>query len=250
MPGMPSPVAAMFEKELRYFLRSGMMLMNVFLPVILVIFFAMQWMGPEDVERMPPLFRKMPSVAFPSAVAYMVLVLAQLAYNSFAFDGRGIQILYAAPVRFRDVLLGKNLSYAALVVLDTVMVLGVLAAMGKPVGAMMVAITLAGLTFVMLVHFSVGNAMSVCFPRAYDFERMRQRARGTTVFVYLVTQVFTMGIAGVVVGIAVAAGQLALALGIFVVLDMGALKLYQVMLERCDEIAQNRREQLITELCK
>jgi len=30
------------------------------------------------------------------------------AYNSFAYEGRGIKLYFTAPLRFRDVFLGKN----------------------------------------------------------------------------------------------------------------------------------------------
>jgi ABC-2 type transport system permease protein len=249
LPGMSGPVAAMFEKELRYFLRSGMMLINVLLPVLFVVFFAIMWSRPA-ARGVPQFVNRAPDLIYPSAVAYVVLVLAQMAYNSFAYDARGVQLLFAAPVRFRDVLLGKNLAYAALFAFDALFILVVLTAFSRPIGALMVAVTLAGLGFVMLIHFTVGNVMSLHFPKAYDFERMKQRARGMTIFVYLVTQIVVMGLAAAVLGLGRAIGGLEIALVLFLVLDAGCLKMYEVMLDRCTTIAEEQREQLTSELCK
>src|SRR5438046_5466660 len=46
---------------------------------------------------------------FPGMMAYLILILMAPAYNTFAYEGRGIQTNFTAPLRFRDVLLGKNL---------------------------------------------------------------------------------------------------------------------------------------------
>ena len=51
---------------------------------------------------------------FPAAAAYALLVLTNLVYNSFGGDGGGIQLFYASPVRFRQIVLGKNLTHPAI----------------------------------------------------------------------------------------------------------------------------------------
>ena len=55
-----------------------------------------------------------PDMAFPGAAAYALLVLTNLVYNSFGGDGGGIQFFYASPVTFRQIVLGKNLTHAAI----------------------------------------------------------------------------------------------------------------------------------------
>ena len=57
-------------------------------------------------------------------MAYLILILLSPAYNSFAFEGKGIQTYFMAPVRFRDVLLGKNLFLVGLVGFELVVSLG------------------------------------------------------------------------------------------------------------------------------
>jgi ABC-2 type transport system permease protein len=249
LPGVSGAAAAMFEKELRYFLRSGMMLMNVVMPVLLMVFFAALWSRPVKNPG-PEFLMRAPELMYPAAVGYVALVLAQLAYNSLAYDARGIQLLYAAPVRFREVLLGKNLAYAALFAFDAAFILVVLVVFGFAPNPVSVATTLAGLAFVMLAHFGVGNVMSLQFPKAYDFEMLKQRARGMTIFVYFVAQVVVMGLAGSILAFSQVMGGQEIALVIFLVLDAVGLKLYLMLLDRCSEIAQEQREELAAELCK
>jgi len=40
-------------------------------------------------------------------MAYLILILMAPAYNSFAYEGRGIQTYFTAPLRFRDVFLAR-----------------------------------------------------------------------------------------------------------------------------------------------
>ena len=59
-----------------------------------------------------------PDMAFPGAAAYALLVLTNLVFNSFGGDGGGIQFFYASPVRFRQIMLGKNLTHAGILVAE------------------------------------------------------------------------------------------------------------------------------------
>jgi ABC-2 type transport system permease protein len=249
LPGISGAATAMFEKELRYFLRSGMMLMNVLLPVLFVVFFAVVWSRPGQ-RNAPGFVTGAPEFIYPAAVGYAVLVLAQMAYNAFAYDASGIQMLFAVPVKFREVLLGKNLAYVALTALAAVLILAALAFFGFAPSLLSLAVTLAGLAFVILAHFSVGNVTSLYFPKAYDFERLKQRARGMTIIIYLAAQVVVMGISASVIAVGRAAGGLEIALVIFLVLDAVFLRLYLTILDRCTAIAEEQQEGLVTELCK
>ena len=49
------------------------------------------------------------SFFFPMSVGYVMLILVGLAYNNLGYDGPGLPMLLAAPIRFRDVLVAKNL---------------------------------------------------------------------------------------------------------------------------------------------
>ena len=120
-PGWISPpVAAMVMKEFRYLTRNGFAFLTLLLPPIMVVFFSFQF-GPGSVLKQHSL---KPGLFFPGMMAYLILILLSPAYNSFAYEGRGIQTYFMAPVRFRDVLLGKNLFLMGLVGFELAVFLG------------------------------------------------------------------------------------------------------------------------------
>jgi len=42
-------------------------------------------------------------------MAYLTLILMAPSFNSFAYEGRGMQTYFMLPVRFRDIFIAKNL---------------------------------------------------------------------------------------------------------------------------------------------
>jgi len=76
---------------------------------IMVVFFTMQF-GKGSALREHSL---KPEMFFPAIMAYLILILISPAYNAFAFEGKGIQTYFMAPLRFQHVLLGKNLFLVA-----------------------------------------------------------------------------------------------------------------------------------------
>ena len=121
-------------------------------------------------------------MAFPGAAAYALLVLTNLVYNNFGADSGGIQFFYASPVQFRQIVLGKNLAYAAIVVVNTVLAwVAVRYLYGAPHLAVTVA-TMAGLLFAAPLNFSAGNLLSLYSPKKRDFSAFgRQNATQMTV---------------------------------------------------------------------
>src|SRR5208337_3146370 len=100
LPGFTTPVAAVFEKEMRYLLRSGPMLLTLIMPIFVLIIFRFGAMNAARQSGFP--FARTPDMAFPAAAGYTLLILTNLVYNSFGGDAGGIQFFYASPVRFRE----------------------------------------------------------------------------------------------------------------------------------------------------
>jgi ABC-2 type transport system permease protein len=240
-------VAAVFDKELRYLYRNSMMALSLVLPLLLIIIFSFTWSGPRQRAS---LIARSPELAFPGAVAYMFLILAPLAHNSFAFDGRGIQLLLVAPVRFRDVLLGKNLLFGLIVSVETAVVWMMVSILFRPPGAWMALATIAGLLFAMLVHFIVGNWLSLAYPRRFEFAQYRRRASGVSLLVGFLLQFVLMGFFAIVFLLARGSGLVSLLPVIFLTLSAIALAAYRVTLERFARFAVEKREVLTTQLCR
>ena len=248
LPGVSQSVAAVFEKEVRYLSRSGPMLLTLIMPVFMLIIFRM---GPMNPLRQSGGFNRTPDMAFPGAAAYAILVLTNLVFNSFGGDAAGMQFFYASPVTFRQIVLAKNLTHASILVFNTLFAwIAVSYLYGTPHLAVSVA-TLAGLLFAVPLNFAAGNLLSMYSPRKRDFSTFgRQNVSQTTVLASFGVQIVIvgLGIAGFV--IARLYHNLWIATLLFLVFAAIAIPIYVATLNRMDGIALQRRETLLSELCR
>jgi len=156
-------VAAVVIKEFRYLTRNGMAFVSLIIPPLMVIFFTMQF-GPGSPLKQHSI---KPAMFFPGIMAYLLLILVSPAYNSFAYEGKGMQSYFMAPVRFRDVLLGKNLFLGALIALELGLAFAVLVfRVGWPGTPMFVA-TLTGGTFAIVGQLAIANWSSLVSRRRW-----------------------------------------------------------------------------------
>ena len=248
LPGVSAPVAAIFEKELRYLSRSGPMLFTLIMPVVVLLIFRFT---PSSSGNADAFLLRAPDLAFPAGAAYALLVLSNLVYNNFGADAAGIQFFFAAPVRFRQILLAKNLAHAAVLALETILVwLAVCFVFRRPSLDATLA-TLAGLFFALLVNLTVGNLLSLSSPKKIDFGTFgRQRASNITVFVSLGVQIAVFGLAALTLLSARGHGEVSLATLIFLVLAALAGAGYALVLSRADQMALARSETMIAELSR
>lgn len=247
-PGFSQAVAAVFEKEIRYLARSGPMLLTLIMPVFMLVVFRM---GPLNPMRHASTPTRTPDMAFPGAAAYALLVLTNLVYNTFGGDSGGIQFFYASPVHFRQIVLGKNLTHAGIVVLNTVFAwIAVSYLYGPPHLAVTVA-TIAGLLFAAPLNFTAGNLLSLYSPKKRDFSTFgRQNATQTTVLASFGMQIIIVGCGIGVFAIARLYHDLWLAALLFLVLAGISIPIYIAVLRRMDRMALQRREALMSELCR
>jgi ABC-2 type transport system permease protein len=248
LPGFSQAVAAVFEKEVRYLGRSGPMLLTLVMPIFMLVIFRL---GPMSPARGAGFFTRAPSMAFPGAAGYALLMLTNLVYNNFGGDAGGIQFFYASPVRFSQIVLAKNLTHASILVFDTVLAwMAVTLLYGRPALDATIA-TLAGLLFAAPVNFTVGNLLSLYSPKKLDFSTFgRQRASQVTVLVSLGVQIVIVGIGVSAFVIARHYGNLEIATLTFLGLAAISLSIYGATLKRIDQIALDRRETLVSELCR
>lgn len=249
LPGFSQAVAAVFEKEIRYLSRSGPMLLTLFMPLLMLVIFRLGPMNP--MRHQSNFLSRAPDMAFPGAAAYALLVLTNLVYNSFGGDGGGVQFFYASPVSFRQIILGKNLTHAAILTVNTLLAWMTVAYFyGAPARAVAVA-TVAGLLFAAPLNFTVGNLLSIYAPKKRDFATIgRQNASQTTVLVSLGVQIVIVGVGVTAFVVARFYKNLWIAVLVFLVLAAVSLPLYLVVLRRLDRIALERRETLMAELCR
>jgi len=249
LPGGSQVVAAVFEKEVRYLARSGPMLLTLFMPMFMLVIFRLNPANP--MRGRSNFISGTPELAFPSAAAYAMLVLTNLVYNSFGGDGGGIQFFYASPARFRQIVMGKNLIHAGILLVNTTFAWVAIALLWAPPPLALTFATLAALLFAAPLNFTAGNLLSIYTPRKRDFATFgRQNVSQTTVLASLGTQLVIVGVGFAVFLVARLYKSLWLATLLFLVLAAITIPIYILVLRRIDGIALQRQETLVAELCR
>ena len=248
LPGFSQPVAAVFEKELRYLARSGPMLLTLVMPIFMLIIIRL---GPMNPMRQSNFLNRAPDMAFPGAAAYAILVLTNLVFNSFGGDAAGVQFFFASPVRFRQIVLAKNLTHASILVANTALAwIAVSYLYGTPRLAVSIA-TVAGLLFAAPLNFTAGNLMSIYSPKKRDFASFgRQNVSQTTVLASFGVQIVIVAFGVAAFAIARLYKNLWIATLLFLVLAAISIPIYMIVLRSIDGIAIQRREALLAELCR
>ena len=249
LPGFATPVAAVFEKEVRYLLRSGPMLITLIMPIFALLVFRLGAMN--SGRRSVSFLTRAPDLAFPLAAAYMLLMLTNLVYNTFGGDAGGIQFFYASPVSFRDIVLAKNLTHVSILIVELIVAwIAVALLYSRPALDISVA-TLAGLLFAVPLNFAVGNVLSLYSPKRLDYSKFGgQRASQTTALVGLLLQLVVVGMGVSVFSIARYFGNSWIATLLLLVLAGVSLFVYRIILQRMDRLALERRETLVAALCR
>lgn len=246
--GFSGPIAAIFEKETRYLLRSGPVLFTFVMPIVILVLFRL---NPAVSGGGHGTLASLPDWAFPVGSAYALLMLTNIVYNSFGSDGSGLQFFLIAPVPLRDVLFAKNISHTAVLVINTALVFAATSFLYSPPRLEIVFVTLAALLFALPLNLSAGNLMSVYSPKRYDLAAFgRQRATGATAFVGMLVQVLVVGISFLVIFIAYHFGRLWVAGIAFIPLAAVAFLVYWVILNKAARAAMDRREVLVAEICR
>lgn len=248
LPGFSQSVAAVFEKEMRYLSRSGPMLLTLIMPIFMLIIFRL---GPLNAMRHSSALNRTPDMAFPGAAAYALLVLTNLVYNSFGGEGGGLQFFYASPVRFSQIVLGKNLTHAGVLIANAIFAwIAVTYLYGAPHLAVTAA-TAAGLIFAAPLNFTAGNLLSLYSPKKRDFATFgRQNVSQTTVLASFGMQIVIVGMGIGVFTLAKLYHNSWIAVLLFLILAAISIPIYIAVLRSMDRIAVERRETLLEELCR
>jgi ABC-2 type transport system permease protein len=246
--GLSGQVAAMVEKEFRYLARSGPMLFTLVMPVVILLILKI---GPASHMRNAPSRLPILDFAFPAGAAYALLVLSNLTYNSLGADGAGIQFLFVSPVRFREVMVAKNVTHAAVLTVEMVLVWTAVCLMFRPPPLGLTLATLAGILFAVVVNFIAGNLMSLYAPKKFDFAVLgKQRAAGTTVLASMAVQGCVFSLVGGTLFMASFRGRIWIATLVLLAFAAAAFAGYRAALRRIDRIALGRRENIVAALCR
>ncbi len=247
LPLVPATVAAVVLKEFRYLTRNGMAFLTLLLPPIMVVFFTLQF-GKGSALREHSL---KPEMFFPAIMAYLILILISPAYNAFAYEGKGIQTYFMAPLRFQDVLMGKNLFLVALITVELSLSLALLVwRVGWPSAAMFAATIGAG-AFAVMGQLTIANWSSLSFPKKMEIGKMKgQRNSGIAVWTALGVQIVVAAICTVIILAGRLLGNPWVPAMAFTGLTVAAAGGYVASLEALSRLAEKKRELLIETLCR
>jgi ABC-2 type transport system permease protein len=242
LPGLPGPVAAVFEKELRYLSRSGPMLFTLIVPLFMLAVF-------RSSGKSEGLFAHAPQLTFPLGAAYSLLLLTNLSYNNFGADGNGTQFFFASPVRFRQIMLGKNLAHTAVFAVEVLLVWLGTCLLYRPPSIGMTLATLGGILFVLPIDLAAGNLFSIYSPSRIEAGVFgRQRASLTTVLASFVIRGVLFGGGAMMLWLSRGYGGSWIEPLIFLLPAAFGLAAYIFALGRVDRIALRHRENLISNL--
>jgi len=236
------------RKEFRYLTRNGMSLVQLLIPPVMMVFFSYQF-GPGHMTGIPTGFSA--DIFIPAGMAYLIMILLGPAYNSFAFEGKGMQTYFMAPVAFRQVLLGKNLLLVAVLAFELAISLAVLVyRVGMP-STPILAATFAAVVFTTAGQLTIANWSSLNFPRRLEFGQMRgQRNSGIAVWITFGMQVLLAGICTLVLFIGRWTGSPWLPAAAFSALAAAAVGGYFAALRAMTGLAEEKKEVLLEALCR
>ncbi|MGA8109660.1 MAG: hypothetical protein WB974_09505 [Acidobacteriaceae bacterium] len=238
------PMAAVFEKDLRYLLRSGPMLYNLAVPLVMVVVFG-------GTMRTGEFAALRLTYALPLAMVWAFLGLTRLISNNLGAEGEGIQFFFLSPTPMRTVILGKNLLHLTLFLLEALAIAGrVIFRFGAPEPSVAAA-TVAWILFALPANFAAGNLLSIWMPYRVNLARIRREpgAVGNSLTSMLAQFSFIV-IGGVVLAGSAALGHPWAAVPVLLLLSAISLLIYARVLSRVNRAVESRRDSLVLAVAK
>ena len=241
-------VAAVLRKEFRYLTRNSFAFFLLIMPPVFVLIFTTQFAGRHPTAMKHPVSTEF---FFPGMMAYLLLILMAPAYNCFAYDGKGIQTFFTAPVSFRAVFLGKNLLQTAMLAFELTLSIAAFSYLvGLPSLPVLVA-ALAAIVFNIAGQLTIANWSSLTFPRKLNFGQMRgQRQSGMAVLVSFGTQILLGGISAPILFMSRWTGDKWFPAEVFAFLAAAAIAGYISSLDPLGALADKKKETLIDALSR
>jgi len=240
--GLSSILLGLMAKDILAIRRNTGLFMSVIAPIFFVLLFA----GKLGMKA-----GGFSIYVFPSALAYTLMGIAPLAYNSFGLEGAGAQFYFIAPLSMRDVFLAKNLLNFTLAAIEGAVVLVIITlSTGMPTLQITVATYLWAIA-TLLLNTSIGNRRSITAPKKVDLGRAAAKQASP------LSALISLGV--LLVCGATGAGFLILASKhsalwtlppIMGILAAASLIFYRRDLTRLDAFALAHRDELFEELCK
>jgi len=235
------PVAAVIEKEIRYLMRSGVMLYGFLAPLVIVFLFS----GSHGTRG--PGFAG--EYALPIGVAYSFLGLTRFLYNNLGGEGAGIQLYFLSPTPFRKVMFAKNIVHTMIFLVELILVCAIVGfRVGIP-GPQILAVTFCWLLFAVPTQLAIGNILSITMAYRMNMTRMsREQGAAGNALLSLLVEVLVFGVGAAVYLPLEFSGHADLAAPVLLLLAAGSILFWLRVLANSGTMAEARKESLITNL--
>ncbi len=175
LPIVPSDLAAIIEKELRYAMRNAQLRMMALMPLVLIVIRLVNYHGfgssaQSGVPNPSPSFLEYGAGLFATGgVLYVFLLLSGVSCNLFAFEESGMRTLILSPIERRKILLGKNIAISIVAILFSTALLAINAVVFRDITLQ--SLLFVGLSFVAFTALMsvIGNWFSISFPKRMEF---------------------------------------------------------------------------------
>lgn len=237
------PVAAVFEKDLRYLLRSGPMLYALAVPLVMVFVLGGAFHSGLSAIRN--------GYALPLGIVWAFMGLTQLVSNNFGTESHGIQFYFLAPTPIRTVVLAKNALHLVLFALEAVLITAIVVyRYGVPHPSVATA-TLAWILFAIPLYLTAGNILSILMPYRVNMTRMRRQEFSLgNGMISMLSQALILGIGAAVLVPCALLGHPWLATPILLALAGVSVTVYLQTLARIEGLMESHREALIRDIAK
>jgi ABC-2 type transport system permease protein len=236
------PVAAVIEKEIRYLMRSGVMLYQFIAPLVIVFLFS----GGLPGSRGPGFAGQF---ALPVAVAYSFLGLTRFIYNNLGGEGAGIQLYFLSPTPFRKVMLAKNIVHTMIFLVELLLVCGIVGFRTGVPSPQILAVTFCWLLFAVPMQLAIGNVLSITMGYRMNMTRMsREQGAAGNALLSLLVELLVFAVGAAVYLPLEYTGHAGLAAPVLLLLAAGSILFWMRILANSDSMVEARRESLIANL--
>jgi ABC-2 type transport system permease protein len=246
VPGLDDTISAVMEKEFCYLRQNSRVLVQIIYPLIIFAIFFSSRGATHKVFTIG----QGPTGMLAILAGFLLLSVANMAYNVFGLDREGFGRWMLAPIRLQNVLLAKNLTQA---VLFTAMyaVAGCMVMITSRTSLLSAITVTVSFFTVLVVQLGAGNLFSVYWPKNIDLTRMNSRMVSNAAGYASFLVIGSVGLVGGLVALASVVWNLPwLPLAASVVILCVVIRLYFYSLDRAAEYVQNHIEEIEQTLSK
>ena len=181
LPWLSPEVSAIVEKELRYAWRNAQLRTMVLMPIFLTFWF--RFMQPGAAGARHGLLGEIGLFAEGSwtalGVLYVFMFTSSISSNLFGFDGAGMRALVLAPIERKLILMGKNIAMTFISFLVASLTMLVNWVVFRDLSLQGLVFTALCFVFFAAVFATVGNWLSMAFPKRLQVGK-KMNASGVT----------------------------------------------------------------------